>query len=113
MSASFTYCNIYLAIYGAKLLEYRGKAFELTTSCPITSTWTTEPEAFTFISMGISEVLTIFRLRVERLEQIVKLNKELLGFLFEKLSKTALIMIQIDMYKYEYVHIDLCIDMCS
>jgi hypothetical protein len=29
--------------------------------------------------MGISEVFTIFRLRVERLEPIVKLNKELRG----------------------------------
>lgn len=68
MSASFTYCNIYLAIYGTKLLECRGKAFELATSCPIASTWA-EPEAYTSISTGISEVFTIFRLRVERLNQ--------------------------------------------
>lgn len=86
MSASFTYCIIHLAIYGTKLLEGRGKAFELTTSCPITSTWTTEPEAFTCISMGISEVFTIFRLRLERLEPIVKLSKELLVILIRKIK---------------------------
>jgi len=77
---------LYLAIYGTKLLEFCGKAFELTTSCPITGTWTTGPEAFTFISMGISEIFTIFRLKVELLEPIAKLNKELLGILIRKIT---------------------------
>ena len=73
-------------MYGAKLLECRGKAFELTTSCPITSTWMRELETITCISMGITDVFTIFRLRVERLEPIVKLNKELLEILIRKIK---------------------------
>jgi hypothetical protein len=49
------------------------------------STWT-EREAFTCISMGINVAFTIFRLRVERWEPIVKLKKELQRILIRKIK---------------------------